>query len=469
MKHTHTHFANAKSLLGLLSFLFPITLLAQHENTLNLNASVNNALNPCISLAQYDIIKQSCNNNAITLGLNSSIQKKPMTITLAWPLQQKLGVKDCNYYIITNNVDVDATSGVKDYNCGTRTYNGHRGTDIVPTPYPFYKLDHNLVEVIAAADGIIVSKADSNFDKNCTTGANPYHGNYIALQHSDGSRTLYYHMKKYSLTSKTIGMAVTKGEFLGIVGSSGSSNIPHLHFEVWAEGNSNTLNDPYAGACNTLNATSRWTYQRPYKEPGLAKLQVNKIAPVLPTCPATETPNEDSCFDLGTTTARFYRWMKDDTIGLVTQMRILNAAGSVIDSWTGTSTTTYNLALYNSTRNLPSTAGFYTYEAIFKNDTCRKVFKMNCSVTGLNEIKNEHELSVYPNPFSNEATFYTNKPLKQASLLLYNAQGQLVKHIKNINGQEYTLQRELLANGIYFAQILQDQIPIYSKKIIITW
>lgn len=468
MKHSHTHLTSAIKLLFICSILIPFNLHAQQETVINA-AVMNNAHNPCITQEQYKIIEANCANNANRLRLNTIAQKKPMSISLEWPLKQKSDQTDCNYYIITNYVDNDATAGIKDYLCGSRTYNGHRGTDIVPEPYPFYKLENNLVQVIAAADGIIVAKADSNFDKNCSTGANPYQGNYIALQHSDGSRTLYYHMKKYSLSSKTIGMSVVKGEYLGIVGSSGSSNIPHLHFEVWAEGNSNSLNDPFAGSCNTMNTSSRWLTQKPYKEPGLLKLQVNKIAPVLPACPATETPNQDTCFDLGGGTARFYRWLKDDTIGLITNMRILNPDGSSFDTWIGTSTTTYNLALYNTTRTLPTAPGTYTYEAIFKNDTCRTTFKIACEVTGLLAQQTSNEIAIYPNPFSSETILYSNPKFKQASLQLHNAQGQLVKHIQNINGHQFAFQRESLSNGIYYLQIIQDQKLLFSKKIILTW
>ena len=90
-------------------------------------------------------------------------------------------------------------------------------------------MDNNQVEVIAAAAGTIVDKADGNFDKNC--GSNNLMANYLVIQHTDGSRVLYFHMKKNSLTTKAIGQPVALGEYLGVVGSSGNSSGPHLHFE----------------------------------------------------------------------------------------------------------------------------------------------------------------------------------------------------------------------------------------------
>jgi murein DD-endopeptidase MepM/ murein hydrolase activator NlpD len=363
---TILHYSTKRICLLIIWVIIPVLTYGQnvHEEVVEgFPMSVNDAKNPCITTEQYDSIEQECNRNAITFS---------------WPLKQANGLTDCSNYVITNNVDVDNTSGIKDYTCGSRTYNGHRGTDIVPEPYPFYKMDNNQVEVIAALGGTIVAKTEGNFDKNCVTGANPFQGNHIAIQHSDGSRTLYYHMKKNSLTSKIIGQTVVTGEFLGIVGSSGSSNIPHLHFEVWSGSSSTTLNDPYAGTCNLFNATSWWINQKPYKEPGIIKLQINTIPVVLTSCPTTETPNELSNFAPTGGTARFYRWIRDDSPGLVSTMRIINPDGTTFDTWEGISNTSFNLALYNSTRTLPTVPGIYTYEAVNSGIICTKTFTINC-------------------------------------------------------------------------------------------
>ncbi|MBL0095026.1 MAG: hypothetical protein IPP46_00035 [Bacteroidetes bacterium] len=54
-------------------------------------------------------------------------------------------------------------------------------------------MDEKIARVIAAADGIIVAKVDGNFDRNCYGVTGPE--NYVALEHSDGSRTYYYNLK----------------------------------------------------------------------------------------------------------------------------------------------------------------------------------------------------------------------------------------------------------------------------------
>ncbi len=390
---------------------------------------VNNENNPCISQKEYQNIENECNINIKLFGLNNTEHSKITTPSLNWPLKQVNSLSDCSYYLITNNVDNNTTSGIQDYNCGTRTYNGHAGTDIVPQPYPFYKMDNNQVEVIAAASGTIVSKSDGNFDKNCVTGASPAQGNYIAVLHSDGSRTLYYHMKKNSLTSKIVGQIVVTGEFLGIVGSSGSSNIPHLHFEVWSGNTSSTFKDPFYGTCNSLIASSLWAVQKPYKDRGILKIQTNTIAPVLPSCGTTETPNEESCFSVSAGTARFYRWIRDDSVGLVTNMRIINPNGTTFDSWTGTSNTNFNVALYTSIRTLPTIAGIYTYEAIYNGNICLKSFTIDCTTTTIDEHNSNKYFSLYPNPSNGKIIVdFTESgiQLEGSYIILYNSLGEKI-------------------------------------------
>ena len=271
------------------------------------NIAINNANNPCITQEQYKSIENGIAKNRRQLGLKN--KSATMTTHFDWPLAPINGLNDCSYYYLAAYVDEDATAGnIKDYNCGTNTYDGHRGNDIASLPYPFYKMDNNQLSVIAAAPGIIVNKVEGNFDKNCA--GNGLTANYIIVQHADGSVALYWHMKKNSLTSKTVGQSVVTGEFLGIVGSSGSSSAPHLHFEVWSGTTANTLQDVYSGFCNSLNASTLWNTQKPYTEPAIVKTQINLIAPVLPTCPATETPNDVSCF-VGTGSARFYIFMRN--------------------------------------------------------------------------------------------------------------------------------------------------------------
>ena len=94
----------------------------------------------------------------------------------------------------------------------SRYFNGypdHKGIDIVA---PEGK------NIFAAADGVISRTAEMNMG----------YGNHIIIDH-DGYRTLYAHC---SVLLVTVGQEVKQGEIIALVGNTGNSTGPHLHFEV---------------------------------------------------------------------------------------------------------------------------------------------------------------------------------------------------------------------------------------------
>lgn len=64
-------------------------------------------------------------------------------------------------------------------------------------------------------------------------GSNGVGGNYISLVHRDGSETLYCHCSKIIAEE---GDVIRAGETIALVGSTGRSTGPHLHFEVTVNG-----------------------------------------------------------------------------------------------------------------------------------------------------------------------------------------------------------------------------------------
>jgi murein DD-endopeptidase MepM/ murein hydrolase activator NlpD len=59
------------------------------------------------------------------------------------------------------------------------------------------------------------------------------HGNYVKLAHSGGLGTGYGHMSRIAVSA---GESVRRGEIIGYVGSTGLSTGPHLHYEVYRNG-----------------------------------------------------------------------------------------------------------------------------------------------------------------------------------------------------------------------------------------
>ena len=98
------------------------------------------------------------------------------------------------------------------------------GTRLHPV-YGYY-LTHYGVD-IGAGYGTEVYAADSG-----TVIASEYsssYGYYIVIDHGNGYTTLYGHM---STLIADVGEGVAQGEVIGLIGSTGVSTGPHLHFEV---------------------------------------------------------------------------------------------------------------------------------------------------------------------------------------------------------------------------------------------
>ena len=231
---------------------------------------------------------------------SSPIFEMPIRKRPAWGAG---GFFDCCNFVDQNL----SNGGVLDYACGNRTFDGHNGIDFGIFPFPWKAMDSNLIEVVAAAPGVIVQKIDGNFDRSCTVNGNQ--ANLIVIDHPGADRRSFYlHMKSGSLTTKSIGASVVAGEFLGLIGSSGSSTAPHLHFEVrTAPTEFNPLGDviePFSGTCNQASSPSEWIgTQEPYLNPRLNKVIISNGNPQFSDpCPSAnplpEVTNEQYIFEV---------------------------------------------------------------------------------------------------------------------------------------------------------------------------
>ena len=73
----------------------------------------------------------------------------------------------------------------------------------------------------AAAPGIVIRSKNS--------GWNGGYGNYVIIQHPNGTESIYGHMTN---TTVYVGQTVEQGQPIGYSGNTGNSTGPHLHFEV---------------------------------------------------------------------------------------------------------------------------------------------------------------------------------------------------------------------------------------------
>lgn len=150
------------------------------------------------------------------------------------------GVLNDDYYY-TNYFDQAGGASFQDYRCGPKSYDGHLGLDIV---LPDFRTMDEGVDVVAAAPGRVVDTHDGEFDRNKAWGPNPW--NVVVLDHDGQLETIYGHLKNGSLTV-SVGDIVEAGDKLGEVGSSGRSDMSHLHLELRQRGRAV---DPYGGPCS---------------------------------------------------------------------------------------------------------------------------------------------------------------------------------------------------------------------------
>lgn len=89
-------------------------------------------------------------------------------------------------------------------------------------------------KICAARDGVVIALREDS-DKGGLKDEYLSEGNYIIIQHSDGTQANYWHLQKDGVMVQ-LGDTVTKGQHIGLSGNTGYSAFPHLHFEVVPNG-----------------------------------------------------------------------------------------------------------------------------------------------------------------------------------------------------------------------------------------
>lgn len=101
----------------------------------------------------------------------------------------------------------------------------------------------SVTNVIAIKDGVVVYP-NSDSDINCPSSSTADscgsgYGNYVVIQHNDGTFSLYAHLSPGSISLRA-NDSVKKGQVIGKTGSSGAATEPLLHFEIRQGANSST-------------------------------------------------------------------------------------------------------------------------------------------------------------------------------------------------------------------------------------
>ena len=78
------------------------------------------------------------------------------------------------------------------------------------------------------AGGGNILAVESGVVETATDLGNRSFGRYVVIKHPSGNRSLYAHLNSYNVS---VGQSVTKGQKIGVMGTTGGSSGVHLHFE----------------------------------------------------------------------------------------------------------------------------------------------------------------------------------------------------------------------------------------------
>jgi len=349
-------------------------------------ASMNDQITPALEAR----MQQAVERNILMLRARGELPVANVAKQLdglIWPLAPNPGA-GTDWQAISGFVDLDPAfpDRVRDYTCGNRSYDtaagyNHRGVDLISWPFAWDLMDAGAIDVVAAAPGQLIEKVDGKPDRSCNWDG-PDIMNYVIILHADGSIARYMHMKAGTVSTRAIGAQIAAGDYLGKVGSSGISKLPHLHFELRRDNAINAGNiEAFSGACNAAPA-ARWAQPRPYRDSHLNRLSTHARAPEFPVCPdTTDHPYFSNTFHAGDaiTVGAAYR---DQGRGQPTIFRMLRPDGSVFDNWQfdiaedPAAPAYYSGTFWHWDRHLPADApsGTWIVEAQFLGQTVRHSF-----------------------------------------------------------------------------------------------
>lgn len=384
-------------------------------------------------------------------------------IKFVWPVRKASHVTANNVWGISNYVDHNASypDKLRDFNCGTKTYdtnNGynHRGIDMFAWPFAWTMMKNNDIEVVAAASGQIIYKHDGEFDKSCNSNNNNWNAVYI--RHSDGTVAWYGHLKKNSLTSKSVGQTINEGEYIGVVGSSGNSTGPHLHFEVWENSSYQKNIDPFAGSCNGTNTTSKWKNQKQYKEPTINAIMSHDKPPVFSTCPNGEKPNIKNDFQPNEK-VYLVSYLKDQMKNTSIQLKLIRPDGTV-QNWSKRFARNRS-ASWARWFFRPNIEGEWTWKATYGGKTITHTFNVSERLS-TEEENNIINTRVYPNPTAGNLTINSSEEVN--SVAVFDIRGR--KLISKIENNIKNIDISALNAGVYYVRVANKQRKYKNFKII---
>ncbi len=168
----------------------------------------------------------------VFIGPEGAAARETSPLELQWPVNCALG-ETC---WIARYMDRGSGKKQFDHQCGLRTQNQHKGTDIAVADMDVMNRG---MTVLAASPGTVFRLRNGMPDRPLLSEEDRARikgrecGNAIILMHEGGWQTQYCHLKQDSLLVKQ-GDFVRAGDPIAQIGLSGETEFPHLHFMVRA-------------------------------------------------------------------------------------------------------------------------------------------------------------------------------------------------------------------------------------------
>lgn len=380
-----------------------------------------------------------------------------------WPVKQINEITDPGIQGVSFFVDHNEELGKQgaqtaiDYNCLTKTYDtenyNHSGTDIFIYPFHWDLFKLEAANVIAAKDGIIISKFDNNFDMQCEF-CNNCNWNAIYLLHNDGTVSIYGHLKSGTLTEKDEFDFVLQGDYLGKVGSSGNSNGPHLHFEIQDE--SGNVIDPFEGSCNVNQNKSLWEEQRPYKLPMINALKTSSLPPVFSQCsPEDEKSFETKIFNPGDEIV-LTAYLTDQIASSILNLKVISPDGDEIVNFNKTLTQDFNTSYWYWVFKLSNTgkSGEYSLRGKYESQIVDYSFQVSNPLS-------DSELSPIRKWFNYSTNEISLDLHKDEIAIVYSSLGNKIMTLNSGKTNSSNL-----PIGIYYVVLVKKGKHLNSEKLV---
>ncbi|TGK82498.1 M23 family metallopeptidase [Leptospira noumeaensis] len=196
--------------------------IAETDTTLSVNASFKN-MKSSVKLPLVTVLKGPKRKKLFRLNVKKTNKRWVYQIKYRWILGNFSVTHDPKVIY-----ELPFERGLK-----VRVYQGYKGSKSHQGDNR-YSIDFGLKEgelITAAREGIVVDTEEKNSEGGFEI-KYIHSANYVKILHDDGTIGQYAHLRYMGVLVKR-GQRVSAGTPLGYTGSTGFSDGPHLHFEVY--------------------------------------------------------------------------------------------------------------------------------------------------------------------------------------------------------------------------------------------